>query len=192
MWRSVDALHRHMDPHAAAAELRAQIDMALALGIDVTHIDTHMGSVIHPRLISAYIGLAVEYQIPLMLPRVTEKLLIQEGIDPALADAFAAVVDQLAATGFPVLDYTCALREEGDRLDGYRRLFADLPAGITHIRTHPSLPGSGINAITASAPDRIADYQTFLRPELKAYAAEQGIHLFGYRPLRALIRGQRS
>jgi tryptophanyl-tRNA synthetase len=37
MWRSVADLHAHMDADAAIAELRAQIGMALALGVDVTH-----------------------------------------------------------------------------------------------------------------------------------------------------------
>jgi predicted glycoside hydrolase/deacetylase ChbG (UPF0249 family) len=54
MWRSVQGLYDHMDPDAAIAEMRAQIDQALAMGMDVTHIDTHMGSVIHPQLLPAY------------------------------------------------------------------------------------------------------------------------------------------
>jgi hypothetical protein len=53
---------------------------------------------------------------------------------------------------------------------------------------HPAAPGSDIEVITDSAPHRIADYRTFLRPELKAYLAEQGIHVLGYRALRDLIR----
>jgi predicted glycoside hydrolase/deacetylase ChbG (UPF0249 family) len=187
MWRSVDALYQHMDPDAAVAEMRAQVEVALAMGVDVTHIDTHMGSVIHPHLLPAYIGLGVECGVPLMLPRVSERLLRQEGIDPALGKGLATVVDELAATGFPVLDYTCAVQELGDRLAAYRRLLATLPAGITHIRTHPSVPGCDIEAIASSAGDRIADYETFLRPEFRACAAEQGIHLIGYRSLRALL-----
>jgi predicted glycoside hydrolase/deacetylase ChbG (UPF0249 family) len=42
-------------------------------------------------------------------------------------------------------------------------------------------------AITSSAAYRIADYETFLRPELKAYLSERGIHLIRYRRLRDLI-----
>jgi predicted glycoside hydrolase/deacetylase ChbG (UPF0249 family) len=189
MWRSIADVHRHADPDAAAAEMRAQVDRALSLGIDVTHIDTHMGTVFHPQLVRPYIQLAIEYRIPLMLPRVSRALMVQEGIDPAWEPVFGPQVEALAESGLPVLDYTCSARERGDRLEVYQRLLAGLPPGITHVRTHPSVPGMDIEVITSSAPDRIADYQTFLRPELKAFLEAQDILPFGYRPLRDLMRG---
>jgi predicted glycoside hydrolase/deacetylase ChbG (UPF0249 family) len=188
MWRTVDALYRHMDPDAAIAEMRAQVELGLALGVDVTHIDTHMGSVVHPELLPAYIRLGVEYRVPLMLPRVSERLMRQEGIDPALGEALGTVVDDLVASGFPVLDFTCAVQEPGDRLAAYQRLFAALPPGVTHIRTHPAVPGCDIEVMSDSAQERIADYHTLLQPEFKAAAAALGVQLVGYHGLRALMR----
>jgi predicted glycoside hydrolase/deacetylase ChbG (UPF0249 family) len=189
MWRSNDQVYAHLDPAAAVAEMRAQIDTALALGIDVTHIDTHMGTVMHPQLIAGYIQLAVEYRVPAMLPRIPEDRMAEWGIEPAVGRALLAQLDALIASGFPVLDHVCAAQEKGDHLDVYQRLFDSVPTGLTHLLLHPSVPGSDIEAITDSAAYRIADYQTFLRPELKAYVAAQGIHLIGYRALRDLIRG---
>ena len=103
-------------------------------------------------------------------------------------------MDALTASGFPVLDHICALREEGDPTDGerwldvYRRLFDSVPVGIAHLLLHPSVPGYDIEAVTGAAAYRIADYETFLRPELKEYVAERGIYLIGYRRLRDLLR----
>jgi hypothetical protein len=114
--------------------------------------------------------------------------MVQENIEPAWEPLFAPVVEGLAAAGYPVLDHTCPVRGQGDRLEVYKRLLEGLPPGITHVRTHPSIPGVDVESITRSAPDRIADYQTFLRPELKAFLDEQGILPFGYRPLRDLMR----
>jgi len=37
-------LRPRLDPEAAESEFRAQIDRALAAGVDVTHLDTHMGA----------------------------------------------------------------------------------------------------------------------------------------------------
>jgi predicted glycoside hydrolase/deacetylase ChbG (UPF0249 family) len=191
MWRSREQLYAHMNPAAAAAEMRAQIERALAMGIDVTHIDTHMGTVMHPQLIGAYIQLAVDYQVPAMLPRLPEEKMAEFGIEPALGQRLMHELDALAASGFPVLDHICAARGGDDHLEVYKRLLNSVPAGLTHLLLHPSVPGSDIEAITASASFRMADYQTFLNPKLKAYVAEQGIHLLGYRALRALIRGRR-
>jgi predicted glycoside hydrolase/deacetylase ChbG (UPF0249 family) len=189
MWRSNEQLYAHMDPAAAVAEMRAQIERALAMGIDVTHIDTHMGTVMHPQLIAAYTQLAIEYQVPAMLPRIPEEKMIEFGVEPALGRMLMHKLNALAASGFPVLDHICAARGGDDHLEVYKHLFGSVPAGVTHLLLHPSAPGSDIEAITASASHRIADYQTFLRPELQAYVAEQGIYLLGYRALRELIRG---
>ena len=189
MWRSVQELHQHMDVDAAIAELRAQIELALALGIDVTHVDTHMGAVMHPQLALAYVRLAVEYRVPLMLPRLSEQEMARWGVAPQVGRALLAELEALEAAGFPVLDHICATQPSGDPLSAAQRLFDSVPPGITHLLLHPSVPGYDIEAIADSAPYRIADYQTFLRPELKQYVAGQGIHLIGYRRLRELIRG---
>ena len=190
MWRSNEDVYQHMDPAAAIAEMRAQIDLALAMGIDVTHIDTHMGTVAHPQLTPAYIQLAIEYQIPAMMPRLSEAELQIEGIDMQTGAALMHQLDDLEATGFPVLDHLYPALNEGVDLDAYREWFDLAQPGIAHMRLHASVPGFDVEAITDSAPRRIADYQVFLRPELEAHIAEQGIHRIGYRPLRDLIRGQ--
>jgi predicted glycoside hydrolase/deacetylase ChbG (UPF0249 family) len=189
MWRSVSELHRHMDPDAAIVEMRAQVEHALALGIDVTHIDTHMGAVAHPLLAPAYIRLALEYRIPAMLPRLSPQDLEAEGIPSQVGQALMRQLDELAATGFPVLDRLYPGLQEGYDLAAYCRWFDQAQPGIAHMRLHPSMPGFDVEAITDSAPRRIADYQAFLRPELKEHIVARGIHVIGYRCLRDLIRG---
>ena len=42
-WSTVPAVRKHAAPEAVEAELRAQIDAALAAGIDVTHLDAPHG-----------------------------------------------------------------------------------------------------------------------------------------------------
>ena len=51
------------------AELKAQLEQALAWGVDVTHLDSHMGTVqLEPRFFDAYLDLAAEYDLPMRMP----------------------------------------------------------------------------------------------------------------------------
>jgi hypothetical protein len=49
------------------AELRAQIDLAYRAGIDVTHLDAHMGAALSPEFCKIYIRLGLEYRLPILL-----------------------------------------------------------------------------------------------------------------------------
>jgi predicted glycoside hydrolase/deacetylase ChbG (UPF0249 family) len=51
-------------PDAVLCEIQAQVERALADGIDVTHVDAHMGAVFHPRLLGAYVQTALQHRLP--------------------------------------------------------------------------------------------------------------------------------
>jgi predicted glycoside hydrolase/deacetylase ChbG (UPF0249 family) len=189
MWRSVEALHRHMDPDAAVAELWAQVALALELGIDVTHIDTHMGAIAHPHLVPAYVALMREYQIPAMMPRLSADDLQAEGIDERTGQLWAHVWEELATSGTPILDRVVTTLAKGHDLELYQQGFVRLSAGLSHVIVHPAAPGYEVEVVTDSAPQRMADYRMMLNPQLKAYLAEHGIRLISYRQLRDLMRG---
>jgi predicted glycoside hydrolase/deacetylase ChbG (UPF0249 family) len=79
------ATHEHATPEAVQAEIQAQVQRALAAGVDVTHIDTHMGTVIHPKFAAGYVQLAVQQRLPAMIPRMDAAGLEQMGMEPAVA-----------------------------------------------------------------------------------------------------------
>ncbi len=56
-------------PEAAIHELEMQIQRAMQAGMNLTHIDTHMGSVAHPGIIPGYVQLAIKYGLPPMIPQ---------------------------------------------------------------------------------------------------------------------------
>lgn len=58
MHKTSEEVWAHADPQAAIAELDAQVSRAIAEGMNLTHIDTHMGTVVHPQIIPGYIQLA--------------------------------------------------------------------------------------------------------------------------------------
>ena len=75
MWRTTDETVEHAAADEVDRELRAQIDRALDAGIDVTHIDSHMGTVFNPKFVEVYLKLAVDYALPAFIPRVTREAL---------------------------------------------------------------------------------------------------------------------
>src|SRR5215472_4190760 len=67
LWQTVPQVYEHASLDQAEAELRAQIERALAAGIDVTHLDSHM-FILHNRrkdLQQVYLRLARDYSLPL-------------------------------------------------------------------------------------------------------------------------------
>lgn len=51
------------------AELRAQVERALAFGIHPTHLDSHMGTLFQtPELLGVYLRVAESYHLPVLLP----------------------------------------------------------------------------------------------------------------------------
>jgi len=189
--RSVAELHRQMKPEAAIAEMRAQVERALAAGIDVTHIDTHMGAVLHLSLLSAYIQLGIEFRVPVMLPRLTRAAMIQQGASEEAAAAALAQLAALEGSGLPVLDAIASgPATRGDPEPAFKKALDALPSGVTHFLCHPNKPSAEIKAITPNWEYRQADYRAGLSEELRDHVAASGIRLIGYRRLRDLIRGQ--
>ena len=56
------------NPAAVQAEIVAQVEQALAAGLDVTHLDTHMGTITHPRFIGGYLQTLMGYRLPGVIP----------------------------------------------------------------------------------------------------------------------------
>jgi hypothetical protein len=162
----------------------------LASGLDVTHIDTHMGAVIHPDLIGQYIALALEYRVPGLFPRLTPSLTTRMGLDAQLSTLVAERFTQLETGGFPLVDHVAsvALQSSGDRLPQYKAAFDALQPGLTHFIIHPAAPGAEIEAITESAWARVAEFRTMLSQEFGEHLLASGIQVIGYRALRRVMR----
>ena len=66
-------------------------------------------------------------------------------------------------------------------------MLSDLPAGVTHFLFHPSIDTPELRAIAPDWPSRVANYHTFMDPQLKKVIKNQGIQVIGYQHLRALM-----
>src|SRR5260370_42286901 len=66
LWQTVAQVYEHARLDEAATELRAQIEKALAAGIDVTHLGSHMGTLqLRADYHEIYARPAAEYLVPI-------------------------------------------------------------------------------------------------------------------------------
>lgn len=176
------ALMDRPDPQAALREMRAQVQRARDAGIDVTHIDCHMFAMLVDGLVGSYVALGLEMRLPVLLTR-----------QPAWLKALTATaIDQWEEIGFPVFDH---LREipldhpAETLLSEAKRIFDELPVGLTYLIMHPALDTPELRAIGGDWRQRVADYETFRNPELRDHVKRAGIHVIGWRPVRELMPG---
>jgi predicted glycoside hydrolase/deacetylase ChbG (UPF0249 family) len=186
MWHTREDAVRNVKEDAAEAEMREQIDRALAAGIDVTHIDTHMGSVVHPKFLRIYLKLAIEYGVPAFLPNITRDRL-QALREDEMANDYLEVLEKVDTESVPMLDEIIidTLVDLDDKKSFYRELIDGIKPGLTHLLFHPAINSEELKAIANTFASRNADYEAFSDPDLKAYIEAAGIKHIGYRELRA-------
>lgn len=189
MHQEPTATYKHATSEEVQAEIQAQVQRALAAGIDLTHIDTHMGTVIHPKFAQSYVQLALQHRLPAMIPRMDASQIEQMGMDPATAAAQAAFIQQLEEQGLPMIDHVVGmpLDQPKGQVEIAKNLLGELPAGITHFILHPAADTPELRALAPDWASRVANYRTFLSEELREFIHRAGIQVIGYRALRNIL-----
>jgi hypothetical protein len=163
-----------------AAECRAQIDRALAWGVDVTHLDSHMGvNQTEPRCYALYVELAAEYRLPLRMAG--------KGAEQALGFPVRAPAD---AAGIVYPD-DFHFRWKSPTSELLRRRAPAMAPGVTEFLIHPVLDGPELRGYDLDAAQvRVDDHACAMDPEIAALFEAEEIKLISFRPLRDLQRAQ--
>jgi len=164
-------------------EARAQIAKALATGIDVTHLDSHMGTLQYdPRYLEVYLKLAVEFNLPV---RMASQETMEKFGQPKLRAKFAE-----KGIVFPDHFVFEELPQEKEDVKGFWiKILAGLKPGVTELYIHAAKPTEELQAITGSWRTRSAEFEVFTNdPEVKKLVGDQNIIRIGYRALRELQR----
>ena len=183
LWPSVEQVYAHARPEEALAEGRAQIKKALAAGVDVTHLDSHMGTLQYdPAYLKVYAQLALEFRLPLRM--ASQETMARFG-HPELRAALAA--QGLVFTDYFVYD---ELKDEKAGVkDFWARILKQLKPGVTELYIHAGHPTEELKAITGSWRTRSEEFETFTHDaEIRKIIEDQRIIRIGYRPLRELQR----
>jgi hypothetical protein len=176
--RTLGDLWEHADPAEVLRECRAQIERALAWGVDVTHLAPHLSAItLRPEFFDVYLELACEFRLPIRLPSTISA----------------------EQAGFP---FRSLAAEEGvlfpDHFDhdwraGSRQRVYDavrtLRPGVTEIHVQPVIDTPEVRDLTDAAPSWIDDLGLVTTDDtLRALLAESGAVLIGYRQLRDAMR----
>ena len=188
-------VHRYSKPEAVQIEINAQLSRAFEAGINVTHLDTHMGTLMYPKLLDFYIKLGQYHSIPVMVPKDAESSLRFLGLDQTTVAAAARYINGNGIFGELVqIDHLAGLRldQPEDRLSQAKAVFKSLKPGLTHLAIHPARDTPELRAATPLTWEcRVGDYEVFGSEALRSYIRELGIQMIGYEPLRDLLRSKK-
>lgn len=178
MWRSVPEVVMNATAEEVKKEIKAQIDKAIAMGHNPSHIDTHMGTLYgHPAFVKAFFEVAVEYGIPANAIELS---------DPEVVKNFRAqgypltddVVKLAANYPLPKVDnFTSAPNGKTyeEKVENFKKLVKSLKPGITEIIFHPSVYTENLKSITGSWQQRVWEAEMFADKDLIKFFEEEGI-----------------
>lgn len=163
-WKTVGELRRSAAPEAVEAELRAQIDAALAAGIDVTHVDSHMGALLCPEFVEIYANVALDYRLPVLLTRSYADYDPRHNLgDLSDTAPLNRAVAKVEAAGIALADQvleTPWVRNDTPQA-AYGDLMARMKPGLNFLALHFNAPGE-IEAIEpGSAHIRTEEFALF-------------------------------
>ena len=188
------ALRRAVDPAAAEEEMRAQLDRALATGMDVTHLDTHMGAALVPELLAATLRIARDHRLPLLLPRDLSSYLSVLRLGEVDPGPYGEAVAELDAAGLPVLDrFAMTPGVPSDEAEAaYAALVTPSCPGVTYVALHPN-GAEDIADIQRDHPRakphwRTEEFRLFGNGHCDAAIARAGVRRLRMRKLRDLHR----
>jgi predicted glycoside hydrolase/deacetylase ChbG (UPF0249 family) len=186
LWRSVQEVCARATPDEVETEIRAQIDRAEKMGIPITHLDSHMGTLFaRADYFERFLKVGIEKQIPILAVggHMTHTL-VENG---EAAKALLPLAPKIWAAGLPVIDdlHTSVTSwKPAEKKERFLSLIRELKPGITEILFHASVMTDELPLITGSAASRHSDTQLLKDPELKDLLKERNIQLTTWRELK--------
>jgi chitin disaccharide deacetylase len=181
LWSETRFLATNVKPLEAEREIRAQIERAIALGIQPTHLDSHMGALFStPELFAMFVRVAREYHLPFLAVRTTDergKLLSPLSEKDVLLDAVVIAGAELR-------------REQWSEF--YLRAVKGLKPGLTEMIVHLGYDNAELQAITVGREAygsawRQRDYDFVTSPEFKRALKDNHVILIKWKDLQKLV-----
>lgn len=186
MHANVRGVLENATPDEVEAEIRAQIALAEKMGVNITHLDSHMGTLYAiPAFFERYVKVAIEKQIPLLIGAVGASA------DPEESQIYRLLLpylDKVWAAGLPVLDVidtsSYDWKDIEKRKDQFIKTIRNLKPGVTWFNVHPTKPTEEGKALSRNREILFSDYQILISPEIKQVIEEEGVILTTWRELK--------
>lgn len=179
----VPKVAEHGEADQVEVELRRQVQKALDAGINVTHLDAHMGAVMAtPEFLEAYIKVGKDFNVPVLLdngiPAMSSPKI------KALLDDSDVIVDAII-TAMPS-DFKTGMKQF------YTNTLKNMKPGLNCLLIHTAYDDEEMQAITVDHPDwgstwRQQDFDFFTSEECKTLLKENNIQLVTWREIRDKI-----
>jgi hypothetical protein len=197
-WPNVQDVLNHATADEVEAEIRAQLERARTLGIEPTHMDSHMGTLFaKPEFTARYIKIGIETKIPVMIPG-GHNAMIGQDLPAAVSDQMRAAGQQLWQAGLPVLDDLHAasygweypkeqLTDEALQkfaTGKYIETIRKLKPGLTMVIMHCTAPSPVFSYISDSYKIRKGDMLAMLDPAFKKFLEKEKIILTTWREVK--------
>jgi hypothetical protein len=176
--RTVADVWDHADLDEVRRECRAQVERAILWGFDVSHLDSHMGTLqLRPEFFDVYLEMAVEFGLPVRLSGASS--------ERAIGFPFRRLAE---AEGVVFPDHLVHVRGVGSRA-ALERTVAELRPGVTEVYLHPAVDSPELRAYAPDWASRVDDLDLVTLDRTLADLVEAcGAVLIGYRTLRELQR----
>lgn len=177
--RTVADLWDHADLDEARRELRAQVERAILWGFDVSHLDSHLGSLQHrPEFFDVYLDLAVDFRLPVRLAGAS--------VERAVGFPFRSLA---AEEGVVFPDHFAPVASGHGSRRTVERAIHELEPGVTELHVHPAHDTPELRAYDDAWSHRVDDHHlTCFDHELPVLLRRLGVALVGYRALRQVQR----
>jgi chitin disaccharide deacetylase len=173
----------HADPKEVELEITAQIARARALGIQPTHLDSHMGTLYQNKtLFEVFLRVARQNKLPV---RIAKTWFARTDFLPATLSPDDVYIDQILD-----INQTVAAK---DWARFYTDAIKNLQPGVTEVVIHLAYDDAEMRGATFNHPDwgaawRQRDFEFFTSDTFRKLLQENQIKLITWRELGKLIK----
>jgi hypothetical protein len=176
--RTIEDVWDHADIDEVRRELRAQVERAILWGFDISHLDSHMGTLqLRPEFFDVYLELAIDFGLPLRLSG--------ESSQRSIGFPFRRLA---AEEGVLFPDHLVPVPGVGSRRF-IEKVVLDLRPGVTEVYVRPAIDTAELRALAPDWSARVDDHDLVVRDgSLRTKIERSGAKLIGYRQLREAQR----